>query len=255
MRARDSWRFALWSARSFLERPIGNVVIGSQAPIRSRRRHIVEAGVVSTGTLVHIIVAPRILGYHIALKIWAVPVGGLARLLDQIRQAASALRIIPHVHLKGVERGLECGNLRLRRGHPTALGHAGEFRKNDGCQRAENDQHEQQLDQCERVLVPANCDGLADVFFHKSYGVYLMYCCRVKIGSNMPMKIKPMNPAMMNSINGSVKATAVFSCRSKSPSVTLAMRTNSPSSRPLSSATEIISNIEPGNSPRHAARL
>ena len=38
-------------------------------------------------------------------------------------------------------------------------------------------------------------------------------------GSNMPMKMVPMNPAMRNSNNGSANATAVFRLRSRSLSV------------------------------------
>ena len=44
------------------------------------------------------------------------------------------------------------------------------------------------------------------------------------MGSSMPMKIVPMNPATTNSISGSAKATAVFNSRSRSPSVTTEQR-------------------------------
>ncbi len=74
-------------------------------------------------------------------------------------------------------------------------------------------------------------------------------------GSNMPMKMMPMKPAMKNSISGSANATAVFKLRSRSPSVTAAMRTSSASSLPLSSATEIISSTEPEKSALQSARL
>jgi hypothetical protein len=83
------------------------------------------------------------------------------------------------------------------------------------------------------------------------FDVWLM----VSTGSNMPMKMVPMKPAMKNSSSGSAKATAVFRLRSKSPSVTTAMRTSSASSLPLSSATEIISRTEPENRIRQSARL
>src|SRR6202041_640084 len=75
--------------------------------------------------------------------------------------------------------------------------------------------------------------------------VYLMFWLIVSTGNNMPMKMVPMKPAIKNRSNGSAKATAVFRLRSRSPSVTRAMRTSSPSSLPLSSATEIISKTEP----------
>jgi len=42
----------------------------------------------------------------------------------------------------------------------------------------------------------------------------------------MPMKMMPMKPAIKKSISGSANATAVFNWRSKSPSVTAAMRTS-----------------------------
>jgi hypothetical protein len=54
-----------------------------------------------------------------------------------------------------------------------------------------------------------------------------MCCCIVKIGKTMPMKIVPMNPAMRNSISGSSRRHRGLQLRSRSPSVTSAMRTSS----------------------------
>src|SRR2546427_7604181 len=99
--------------------------------------------------LVNVIVLPRIFRDSIRLEVWPVPVLDIARLDNQIKQR---LGIRAGIHLKGIDRGLKISNLGLGRGDLRLLGAAREFRYYDCGQDAEDDEHQQQLDEGEGAL-------------------------------------------------------------------------------------------------------
>src|SRR6266404_2901329 len=90
--------------------PARDVIIATHASIGSHGHDVVRACIVFPRTIVNISLSPRVIGNALLLEVRAAPIGRVLGLGDEIVQAALALGIIPVVHFKGVERGLEIGN-------------------------------------------------------------------------------------------------------------------------------------------------
>src|SRR6478609_4930606 len=98
-------RFIKNSTKSFLSAGIRDVVFAADLAVRSAGGQIVGRGIRPARAFVDVVVVPRILRQF--LEIRPAPVLRVARLLDQVRQAALAFRVIAVVHLKRIERGGE----------------------------------------------------------------------------------------------------------------------------------------------------
>src|SRR6266536_2847675 len=112
--------------------------------------------------------------------------------------------------------------VRFCRGDLGLFGPAGKFVYDDGGENTENNHDQHQFDQRKApVRSGAGAIRYVDSTIHGAFGfrIHLMYCCMVKMGTTMPMKMVPIKPAIKKSISGSAIATAVFNRRSRSPSV------------------------------------
>src|ERR1019366_8000701 len=231
-------------------RPTHNIIVRAFLAVRPGGKQVVGIRAVLARIIINISAAPRV-GWKL-VQIWPVPVLRVGRRYQQILQA---LREKSVVHLVGAERGFDAAvDVGHRRLHAGALAHPDDARNDQRREDADDGDDQQHFNERESAAQPVFVNNdFFDFDFHKVF--YLMYSLMDSTGSNMPMKMTPMKPAIKNSITGSANATAVFRLRSRSVSVSAAMRTSSPSSLPLSSATEIISSTEPGNSDRQSAKL
>ena len=87
------------------------VADGAIFPRRSGRADVVRTGVMFAGTLIKIIIAPRIL--RNGFQVRSMPPGGVARLLHQIIEAIMAFGVVASIDLEGVQRSLKIGDLGL----------------------------------------------------------------------------------------------------------------------------------------------
>src|ERR1017187_262631 len=230
--------------------PTDNVIVRAFLAVRPGGKQVVGIRAVLARIIINVSAAPRV-GREL-VQIRSVPVLRVGRRHQQILQALWEKSV---VHLVGAERGFDAAlDVGHRRLHAGALAHPDDARDDPRRENADDGDDQQHFNERESAAQPVFVNNdFFDFDFHKLF--YLMYSLMDSTGSNMPMKMTPMKPAIKNSISGSANATAVFRLRSRSVSVSPAMRTSSASSLPLSSATEIISSTEPGNSDRQSAKL
>lgn len=121
------------------------------------------------GILVNISMPPGIIRYF-ALEIGTLPVLRVPWLLDQIRKAVLAFRIVAVIDLERVERNSEGGNLRLRGGNARLFCSPRELRNHDGREDSKNDKNEQQFDESKAPSLEARFGSFmawVKAYFHK----------------------------------------------------------------------------------------
>ena len=119
-------------------------------------------------TLVNVRIAPGVI--RDALEVRSVPAGCIARLLEQVHQPVLALRITSSVHLEGIQRSFEVGDLGHRRLFLGLLRAPGKFGYNDGRQNAKDDQDQQQFDEGEGVVTGRRGVGFSRVLDFRVHG-------------------------------------------------------------------------------------
>jgi hypothetical protein len=111
--------------------PVGNVIVAAFPAVRAYGHQVIAAGIVPAGALVHISVSPWI-HRHLPFEVWAFPIPGVTRLLDEVLEPISAFGVIAVIDFKIVQSRAENSDLGLGRRRPGLFGASGEFGDDHG---------------------------------------------------------------------------------------------------------------------------
>src|SRR6266542_6026060 len=160
------------------------------------------------------------------------------RRIHQNLQSFLCCRITIEIDIKSCQRVFELSDIGLGSADFRIVSRADELRKDGGCQNAENDHHDHDLDQREpgRTVLARLCFHLFPVFHLPQWIARLI----LKMGSNMAITMNPTSAPTTRIIAGATSETKVFVRARIWRSSMSATLSNISSSVPVSSPTAII---------------